>query len=256
MEFKFFKLLLPLLLLLLAGFHPSAAKPVMSKNSISAPEGVEPAMGMSGWIQRMRGVKMTTAPPRTSATATPQAPDIVHKSSVYKTVTLSVLSSIGLITLCVGARLLYWRYVSLSAQPADDGGEANVMNSDEEDVPPSLWSDISRVLTAIRQYIMPQPRAVDEEGEDVAPGGWFMEILTTLVQSLKPEPGTSSSTDGNGDAHKKSHHKAKNLKTGKKKEKFKKFLANKRTQVKKLHSKFKATFKKKMQKLKFRRKRK
>ncbi|XP_075930357.1 uncharacterized protein LOC142931007 [Petromyzon marinus] len=211
-------------------------------------------MGMSGWIQRMRGAKTTTTPPPTSTTAISQAPDMAHKSSVYKTVMLSVLSSIGLIALCVGARLLYWRHVSLPAQAADDGGEANVTNSDEEDAPPSLWSDISRALTAIRYYIMPQPRAVDEE--DVAPSGWFMEILTTLVQSLKPEPGTSGGTDSDGDDRNKTHHKQKKVKSGKRKEKFKKFLANKRTQAKKLHSKFKATFKKKMPKFRFRRKRK
>ncbi|CAN0184290.1 unnamed protein product [Lampetra planeri] len=217
MEFKFFKLLL----LLLAGFQLSAAKPVKSKNSISAPE-------------------------------------------VYKMVMLSVLSSIGLIALCAGARLLYWRYMSLPpAQPADDGGEANVMNGDEEDAPPSLGSDISRALRAIYQYVMPQPRPVDGEeeveggGEEhVAPGGWFMETLTTLMQSLKPEPGSSGGTDGGGDDDNNTHHKEKNVKSGKKKEKFKKFLGNKRAQAKKLHSKFKATFKKKMPKFRFRKKRK
>ncbi|CAN0027963.1 unnamed protein product [Lampetra fluviatilis] len=220
MEFKFFKLLLPLLLLLLAGFHPSAAKPVMSKNSISSPE-------------------------------------------VYKTVILSVLSSIGLIALCVGARLLYWRFVSFSPQAADDGGEADLMNNDEEDMPPSLRSDISRAFRAICQCIMPQPRAVDEEEEEaVAPGGWFMEILTTLVESLKPEPGTSSNTEGGGggggggDDNNKTHHKEKNQKSGKKKEKFKKLMANKRTQAKKLHSKFKTGFKNKMKKCKCKKKRK
>ncbi|XP_061428993.1 uncharacterized protein LOC133355640 [Lethenteron reissneri] len=265
MEFKFFKLLL----LLLAGFQLSAAKPVKSKNSISAPEGVEPAMGMSGWIQRMRGAKTTTTPPPTSTTAIPKAPDVARKSSVYKIVMLSVLSSIGLIALCAGARLLYWRYMSLPpAQPADDGGEANVMNGDEEDAPPSLGSDISRALRAIYQYVMPQPRVVDEEegeggeggegGEEehVAPGGWFMETLTTLMQSLKPEPGSSGGTDGGGDDDNKTHHKEKNVKSGKKKEKFKKLLGNKRAQAKKLHSKFKATFKKKMPKFRFRKKRK
>ncbi|XP_032827810.1 uncharacterized protein LOC116952516 isoform X2 [Petromyzon marinus] len=206
-----------LLLLLLAGIQSSAAQP---SRDVNAPEGSEPKIGMMGWIKLMRNAKKPA-----STTPTP----VAHTSSGSNIAWAVLLSSSVFIVLFIGCVVQYRRLEHKYSEVAEeDGGEAGERAADS-----------------------------DEETEETPRFGCMAAltaILTTLAQSFMPaNPGTGSNTagtEGNDNLNQATMNGHKKPKSEKKKAKVANILANKKTQLKKLHKNMKAAVKKKMPKFK------